>query len=208
MSSSAEAKDGPGSTFGLGASARQIYLTQGLAETFTEDAPGGTRQQGFSIEFARRGHSLEFVLGFGYDKLEAVNGYYLENAGNALTPGKVDYTEFDGFHWFTIDATLVGYAKLHKILALRYGGGLGVAYLRGEILRTDAECSTENIHTDCVPDPDGAQQRDPVNLPPALPVLNAFVGLQFRPVSKLAINLDAGIHNVPYLGASVMFYLW
>lgn len=194
--------------FGLGVSARQIQLTRGFAEVFTEAAPPGTRTEGVSVEFARRGKELEFVLGFGYDNLEATSGNYLQSGGDPMIPGQVDYTDFNGFHWYSVDATLVGYLQLHKILAIRYGAGLGLGIIRGEITRTDQICTSDNLRRDCVPDPDGEQQQQAVGLPPVVPIIHAHAGLQLRPVKSVAINLDAGIRNVPYLGVSAMFYLW
>ena len=204
----AQADKGNKAEFGMGVSARQIQLTRGVAEIFSEAAPAGTRTQGYSVEFARRGKELEFVLGFGYDNLEASNGYYLETAGDPSIPGHVDFTKFDGFHWYSIDATFVGYLALHRILAIRYGAGLGVGIIRGQITRTDSICSSDNIQRDCVPDPDGAQQNEAIDLPPVLPVFHTHVGLQFRPIKGMAINVDAGLRTVPYFGVSAMFYLW
>tara|TARA_R110002073_G_scaffold140253_12_gene290977 strand:+ start:43605 stop:44303 length:699 start_codon:yes stop_codon:yes gene_type:complete len=194
--------------FGLGVSARQLRLTRGLAELFTESAPPGTRTEGYSIDFARRGKDLEFVFGFGYDRLEATNGYYLQTAGDPLVAGQVDYITFDNFEVYTIDAALFSYLELHKVLALRYGAGLGVGVVRGEIQRTDQICTSENLERDCAADPDGAQQREAMDIPPAIPIFLVQVGIQFRPTKAIAINIEAGIRNVPYIGASAMLYLW
>jgi hypothetical protein len=193
--------------FGIGVAARHILLTRGVAEVFTESAPGGTRSKGASVEFAKRGKDLEFVLGFGYDDLNGSNGYYLETAGDPLEPGTVDFTEFRSFHWYTIDAVLVGYLELHKALAIRYGAGLGVAIPRGRILRTDSRCTSDKIQSDCLIDSAG-KQREELDLPVVIPVLSALAGVQFRPIEAVAINLDIGLHTVPYVGASAMFYLW
>jgi hypothetical protein len=164
---------------------------------------GGVRQL-----HAKRGKRLEFVFGFGYDDLSTTTGYYLESGGQFDQPGRVDYTEFNNLHWYTVDATLVGYLQLHKIVAIRYGAGLGLAWVRGKVRRTDAICTSERLQHDCSTDPNGAQQRDPVDIPPIMPVLNGLVGVQFRPIKAVAINIDAGLRTVPYFGASAMLYLW
>jgi hypothetical protein len=204
----ADDDDEKSADFGVGVSARHLLLTRGLAEIFVEEAPGGTRTRGGSVDFAKRGKKLEFVLSFGYDDLNGSDGYYLETAGDPLVPGSVDFTEFRSFHVYTIDAVLVGYLELHKKIAIRYGAGLGVAIPRGRILRTDTICTDSDIHFNCAPDPAGEQQREEIELPVVLPVINAVVGLQLRPLKTIAINLDIGLHAVPYLGASAMFYLW
>lgn len=194
--------------FGLGASARQIRLTRGLAELFAEEAPPGTRTEGYSIEFARRGQDIEFVFGFGYDRLEATDGYYLETGGVPTVAGQVDFTTFEDFEVYTIDAAFLGYWELHKILSVRYGAGLGVGLVRGQIVRTDQICTSGNLERDCAPDPNGAQLREAMDIPPVLPIIQAQVGVQFRPTRAVAVNLDVGIRNVPYVGVSAMLYLW
>ncbi len=194
--------------FGMGVQGRQLQLTRGVMEVFSEAAPPGTRTNGYSVEFSRRGKDIEFVLGFGYDDLQASNGYYLETAGDPSVPGQVDYTDFTGFHWYTVDATFVGYLELHKLLTFRYGAGLGIGYLRGQITRTDSICTSGNIRRDCEPDPNGVQQDEAIDFPPVLPVFHTHVGLQFRPLKSMAINIDAGLRTAPYFGASAMFYLW
>jgi hypothetical protein len=205
---SADEDKKPGPDYGLGVNARQILLTKGVMKIGWEDAPGGTRQNGASVEFARRGDKLEFVFGFGYDSLEASDGFYLEKAGDPLTPGKVDYLEFRNLEWYTADVKLIGYLQLHKILSLRYGAGLGIGYIRGQLLRTDAVCTGPDLQKDCAFDPNGTDKQKPDKLPPVFPVVNVLAGLQFRPVKALAVNLDIGLRTVPYVGASATLYLW
>ncbi len=94
------------------------------------------------------------------------------------------------------------------MLSIRYGAGIGVGLVRGKITRTDSICSSDNLERDCEIDPDGLQRLEPIDIPPVILIFQALVGLQFRPIKALAINVDVGVRNVPYMGVSAMFYLW
>ena len=67
--------------------------------------------------------------------------------------GGTDYTEFDKFGWIAVDATFVFLKEIVDRFALRYGAGLGLGIVRGEVRRTDALCTGTDIQNDCTLNP-------------------------------------------------------
>jgi hypothetical protein len=207
-SGSAEASAEKKHEWGVGARVRRWRVDQRLQKLFFENTPGHAREEGGGIEFVRRKGELEIVLGFGYDSLQANDGFYVEKGGDPTMPGNVDRVEFHDFAWFTGEVTVVGHLELHKLLAFRYGVGLGVGLVRGEIRKTDAVCTSDTTLSSCADDPNAMTVNEPADVPPVLPVVNALVGLQLRPFEFLSVNVDAGLHTMPYVGASATLYLW
>jgi hypothetical protein len=194
--------------WGFGAHVRQLHASRWVLERFWEDVPGGAKENGVALDFTRRTRSLEFVFSLGYDELDARDGNYLELGEDPVEPGTVAYLDFQKLAQITIEATIVGRAKLHKILALRYGAGLGVGIVRGEVIQTDMLCASDRIQTDCTVDPDGEKTEEPADVPPVLPVVNIQVGVELRLVKPIALYADVGIHSVPFVSAGATFYLW
>ncbi|MCA9679880.1 MAG: hypothetical protein H6709_08820 [Kofleriaceae bacterium] len=194
--------------WGVGVQAHRGHVSRGLQKLFVDDSPGGATQDGGGITFTRRGKQLELVIGLGFDPLDGVDGYYLKKSGTATTAGDVDYMEFHQLQWFTADFTVVGRLSLHKILALRYGAGLGFGVVRGEARKTDAICTSDRLQQDCMIDPNAVDVDVPADIPPVLPVVNLLVGAELRPFRFLSVYVDAGLHSVPYVGAGVTLYLW
>lgn len=194
--------------WGMGAKVRRAFVTPGIQRLFMEDTPGSATMDGAGIDFARRNGDVELVFGFGYDRLEAKEGYYLEKDGDPLVPGKVDYVTFRKPHWYTVEVTVTKHARIHKFLEFRFGGGIGVGLIRGKIRKTDAVCTGPSIQQDCMPDPMGLEMDKPADIPPVLPVVNALIGLQLRPFEFLHVHIDAGLHTVPYVSVGTTLYLW
>jgi hypothetical protein len=194
--------------WGLGAKVRRSHVSEAIQELFVEDSPGAAPQDGAGIELTRRQRQLEVVFGIGYDRLDGRDGFYLEKGGDPLTPGDVDEVVFDHLEWFTAELTIVGHAMAHRILGIRYGGGIGLGYMRGEVRRTDAICTGGDLDRDCVRDPAGMQVDDPVDLLPVMPVVNVLVGLELRPSRFVAVYADLGLHTVPYVAVGLTLYPW
>ena len=194
--------------WGIGAHVRQLHASPWVQERFYEETPGGARENGIGLDFTRRTSQLEFVFTLGYDELDMRDGNYLELGEDPTEPGTVTHLDFQKLGWFTIEGTIIGRAKLHKILALRYGAGLGVGIVTGEVRQTDQLCSSDRIQEDCATDPDGEKIDAVADVPPVLPVVNILVGVELRPVRPIAIFADAGIHTAPFVRAGVTLYLW
>ncbi len=92
-------------------------------------------------------------------------------------------------------------------MAFRYGGGLGIGVMIGGVNRTDQLC-TADTYESCVDDPNAENNDEPYNIPPVLPSLNGFVGLQVRPQKNIAINIDGGIRALlPTISVGVQLAL-
>lgn len=194
--------------WGFGAKARRAWVTPYVQKLFMGDVPGTATMDGAGFDFSRRKGAQEIVFGFGYDRLDAMDGYYLEKGGDPTMPGDVDYVEFRKPHWYTVEISAISHARLHKILEFRFGGGIGLGLVRGAVRKTDAICTNGNLEQSCTIDPMAVEVNQKADIPPVLPVVNALVGLQLRPTRFLHIHLDAGIHTVPFVTAGVSLYLW
>jgi hypothetical protein len=194
--------------WGFGAQVRRSHMSLRVQKFFVGDSPGPATQDGVGVVFTRRVERVEIVFGLGYDRLDGRDGYYLDLGGDPTAPGKVDHVDFRKLSWFTAEITAVGRVRLHQILALRYGAGLGIGLVRGEIRKTDALCTGADLERDCVLDPAGMQVDEPADVPPVLPVVNVLLGVELRPVRRVAVHLDVGLHTVPYVGAGMTLYLW
>ncbi|HTJ44401.1 MAG TPA: hypothetical protein VL463_19995 [Kofleriaceae bacterium] len=194
--------------WGLGVKVRRSFAPKPVQKLFVDDTPGYAYDDGAGFDFAKRNKDLEVVFGFGYDRLDGVDGYYLEKGGDPLEPGKVTYVHFDHLRWYTAEFTVIDHLKLHKFLEFRYGAGLGIGLVQGQVLETDALCVGSDLQSDCIMDPAGAKQNQPADIPPVLPVINVLVGFQLEPTRWLHIHLDGGIHTAPYVSLGATLYLW
>jgi hypothetical protein len=187
-----------------------MRVSRRTLKLFIEDGPGPVEQDGGGLVFTRRGKSLELVIGLGYDPLDGIDGYYLEQNGDPTMSETVSYLEFDEPMWFTTEITIVGHAMIHKVLGLRYGAGLGFGVVRGEVRKTDSICTGTNIHDPgvCGPDPNGINVDEPVDVWPVIPVVNALLGLELRPFRWISLYADVGLHTAPYAGVGMTLYLW
>ena len=190
--------------FGVSLRLRNVRVPQGLIEFFVEETPGGISSPGIGIELSRRKGNLELQLGIEYDPLNMVKGQWVEK-GKVRPDDEVDFVEFRNLGWVSVEVTFINHTQLAKQFYLRYGGGAGVAILKGEVVRTDWVCDTsspDSCHEKVAPEND----QTPYDLPPVFPIINALFGVQYRPGDNLAINLEGGLRTVPYFGGSFGYY--
>ena len=96
---------------------------------------------------------------------------------------------------------------MHPMIALRYGLGVGLGIIQGEVLETDYQCPSNRFDLDsCTQQPDATAVRKPLNIPPVVPIVNVILGVQYHPHDQVAINLDAGLQTALFIGISVDFF--
>ncbi|MBK9072074.1 MAG: hypothetical protein IPL79_13880 [Myxococcales bacterium] len=197
---------GPKKQLSIGVKVRYLSLPRGMIEWFVERVPSSSNNVGFGAELAWRRENSEFAVSLNYDTLSAPNGLYLEQ-GQPIMGRDVDDVTNDGLSWITADLTWIGYKPFNDTMAFRYGGGLGIGVMIGGVNRTDQLC-TSNTYESCADDPAAENVDDPYNIPPVLPSLNGFVGLQVRPQKNIAINIDGGIRALlPTISVGVQLAL-
>jgi hypothetical protein len=195
--------------YGIGLRVRTIYVPRFVFELFVDQAPSGLVKPGAGIEVSRRKGNFEMVLGVEYESLSLQDGFWLGKDSDPNVPEESpDYLEFEDFSWVAADLAFLFSVPMHERLAFRYGAGLGVGVLLGEVRQTDSLCEpdTDDIEEDCEANPDGEQVDEPADLPPVLPVVDLSAGLQWRPAEKMTVNLDAGLRSAVFIGLSSNYY--
>lgn len=204
-----QADDGasePEVSYGVGLRLRQMFMPESILELFVEDAPGGGSNTGFGLEFIRQKGALTISLGVEYESLAMEEGIWIDK-GDTIPADGVDYVAYDDFSWIAVDASFIWHTNIvGDILSLRYGAGLGIGLLQGDVLQSDRICTGTTVDTCNLPDPAG-QADKPADLPPVFPVVNVIVGAQIRPIKSVAINIEGGIRTAPFFGTTlaVMF---
>jgi hypothetical protein len=189
--------------FGVGIRLRNVRMPRGLIELFVERAATGTSNFGFGLELIRRKGDFEFQVGFEYESIDGDSGIWIDK-GESIPQDDVDFVEFKNFGWFTFEVTFLNHTKLAKQVALRYGGGAGLGIFKGSVNYTDYMCTTSSTDS-CNPLPGGETNQE-YDIPPVFPVINAIIGLQFRPVENLVVNVEAGIRTALFFGTGISYY--
>jgi hypothetical protein len=195
----------PRPEFGIAARIRNVRVPESLIQLFVDDAPDAVSQAGFGLELARRKGNFELQLGLEYDRIHMQDGVWIEK-DKPIPANEPDFVEFDGFGWLSLEVNFINHTELASNFYLRYGGGIGLGILLGEIRRTDLQCTTDD--PDSCSEYAGAVNQDaPYDLKtPVIPIVTGLVGLQYRAGGNLAFNLEGGIRTVPFWGGSIGYY--
>jgi hypothetical protein len=208
--------------YGVDLRLRQVFLPKGLMGLFVERAAGGASNTGFGADLIRRRGTMELQLGFEYEHINLAEGVYINKGDNVAAGDTVDYIlspehAMSNFGWFTIEFSFINNAPINKYLSFRYGGGLGLGILTGQVKRMDTACApgatNDMVAPGCVPSAYGGQgavvpddpgdpEPNPYDIPPVFPVINAIVGLQIHPRKDVIINIEGGIRTLPFIGIS------
>jgi hypothetical protein len=210
--------------YGVGLRLRSVHVPQSVLELFIDRAAGGASNTGFGVELIRRRGTVELQLGFEFEHLTVGEGVWINKGDNVGAGDEADYVLSpdhapSSLGWFTIDFTFLNHAVINKYVSVRYGGGAGLGIITGGLYRYNVICvgaTNNNPEPGCVPtkfsgagqDSDGQGFNSPqkYDLPPVFPVINGIIGVQFKPIDKLTINLEGGIRTLPFFGASAAYF--
>jgi hypothetical protein len=217
--------------YGVGIRLRSVYIPSAIMGLFVARNSGGAQNYGIGAELIRRHGSTELQLGFEFEHIQLAEGVYIER-GKEVPGDESDYilspdhANGNQLGWFTIDFTFVNHVELGKGFQFRYGGGAGIGIITGELDHFNIICaggsSNNNVDPGCVPPDDrftgksgqrgtgsysdGGSTPQKYDLPPVFPVVNAIIGIQYRPNKNVTINVEGGIRTLPFLGLSGAYF--
>nr|HEX4316392.1 hypothetical protein [Kofleriaceae bacterium] len=210
--------------YGIGIRLRSVYVPQSILELFVDRAAGGAQNYGYGVDIVRRRGNTELQLGIEFEHVQPPEGVYI-NKGDVVPQNSIDYilSPQESGHdlgWFTIDFTFFHHAEINKYVSFRYGAGLGLGIITGELDHFNVVCAggstNQNVNPGCFPtqfhgtgtDEDGHnfQQQVKYDLPPVFPVVNGIIGFQFKPTDKFTINVEGGIRSLPFLGLEMGYF--
>lgn len=204
--------------FGIGVRLRSVWLPKSILELFVARTAGGAQNYGVGVDLTRRRGTTELQLGFEYEHINIGQGIYINKGDDVAAGDEADYVlgpdaSRRQFGWFTIEFTFLNHAEITKTISVRYGGGIGLGILSGEIDHYNILCTNA---TNTAPEPgcvpprfggtgaytEGTETLVAYGLPPVFPVVNAILGLEIKPTDKLTINIEGGIRTLPFVGVS------
>src|SRR3954451_3929976 len=142
-------------THQLGVRARYIFVTKAMLSPYF-NANTGTQMNSWSLglEYVYRkpGKHYDIVTSLDFSWLDVEDGNYL---GSGHDPAlDTHYTQFRNLSFVSADVSIIGWHKFADWFELRYGGGLGIGYVPGDVLiTTNAGCTSANASdpTKCAP---------------------------------------------------------
>ncbi|HEU4730076.1 MAG TPA: hypothetical protein VFT22_19395 [Kofleriaceae bacterium] len=209
--------------YGVGVRLRSVWVPRSVLELFVDRAAGGAQNFGVGLELTRRRGPTELQLGFEYENVTVGEGVWINKGDNVANGDEADYVlspKDSGHHlgWFTFEFTFINHAEINRTFAVRYGGGLGVGVLIGELDHYNVLCAAgatnANPEPGCLPMrfqgpaqyTEGTETLVAYGLPPVFPVVNAILGFEIRPTSKMTINVEGGIRTLPFFGVSSSYF--
>jgi hypothetical protein len=182
-----------------------LNLFLGHSTTMTSVSYGG--------EIIRRKGNFDIVFGLEYANISPADGLYLEKGND---PGQFDqypdYVHFDNFSMLSVDGAFIWHAELTPFMQLRYGAGIGIGFLLGNIKKTKTTCTKHGASTtpdqlddptECDPQPATTKNADK---PPVVPIVDLLAGLRFKLGDQVSLNLEMGFRDVFFAGGSVGYF--
>jgi hypothetical protein len=223
-----------GSTrYGVGVRApRWITVPSWVLGLFaTENVPLSTFGS-YGVELiARRPAGYDIVLGIGYQNMSPADGNWL---GRGKDPSfDTDFVQPRGVALLGADISVISRRMLTRYFGVHYGGGLGLAQVRGEVKRisNSTACNAQNAGNErlcrpvvCPPNgcsesqlqatetgPDGGSTMPhrfkDQDIPGAFPIVNLTLGFDLRlpEVPGFEARLEGGFYDGFFLGSSFAY---
>jgi hypothetical protein len=223
--------DLPRTPYELGARVRGIFVTTAMLMPYLQAA---TSMESWSIglEFIYRRAAFDVVTSFDVSSIDVHDGNWLANGHMANVD--THYLQFRGVYFISADVSIIGHHDFGRWVELRYGGGLGVGVVTGNVLTTNSApaCSTSpnnlsNIaacspfpgatgaalesqlkmsESKTTPDTAGDPRRHvSTDVPPAMGVVNILVGLRIKLPHRVTTQIELGFRDAIFFGVGAHY---
>ena len=213
--------------YGVGVRLRSVWLPRSVLQLFVTRAAAGAHNYGVGVDLSRRRGTTELQLGVEFEHINVGQGVWINKGDNVAMGDEADYVlgpdsstgSGNQFGWFTLEFSFFNHAEITPWLSVRYGAGLGLGVLIGELDHYNIICAPGATNTSpepgCVPPrfqgtgmySEGVETLVKYDLgTPVFPVVNAVIGLQLKPTDHTTINLEGGIRTLPFVGVSSSFF--
>ena len=119
-------------SYGVAARLRWVSVPAWLLNVFTKkNVP--LSSWGTGIEFFRRKANFDLVLSFSYQNMSPPPGNWLGEGHDATVD--TDYVVFNNLSMLGADLSFVWHTNFNEWFGIHYGAGIGLAWVRGDILR-------------------------------------------------------------------------
>ncbi len=220
----------PRTPYALGVHIRPLIVTSDMLAPYL-DARTSMESVAVGIEFIYRRRTFDVVTSLDFSWLPVHDGNYL-GKGN---PVDLDtkYTEFRNLSFLSVDVAIIGHNDLTKWLEIRYGAGLGLGIVFGDVLvTTNNGCTTATVNDIAACHPLGVDLTSPnketqlaateapgqkdtaqnphrhsaSEKPPAMAVINILAGFRFKLAPRWSIQVEGGFRNSAFVGVGAHYW--
>jgi hypothetical protein len=131
--------------FALGARVRGVWATSAMLSPFLT-ASTNLQQQSIGVEFIYRRLRYDVVTSLDFTFASPDDGNYL--AGGHDPTVDTHYVQFHDVNFISLDVSIIGHTWLARWLELRYGAGVGLGGVLGDVLVTNNwdQCTSANAN--------------------------------------------------------------
>jgi hypothetical protein len=181
--------------WGIGARSYFVFIPTWLFDLFVEHSTS-FKSVTFAGSVIRRKGNFDIQLSLEYGQFQPDDGLWQEKDEDPSMIGMYpDFNRFNDLAMVSFDASFIWHVDLTDFMQFRYGAGIGIGVKLGDATQTDTMCNSSTT-VDDLDDPTACNEvqgsTTNIDIPPVVPIVNLLVGLRFKLVDQLSLNIEGG----------------